>query len=209
MKKLFISISTALTAMYLYALGNSEVVAAPTDQKAISIGIVYSSKISKDYYKIEELNALLLKELNAAQKELLSMASEFDKMAKEYHELSEKSENPALTEDAKKKIKLDADAKLEILKQKEHAIRDFKVNSENRIAKMKMEEGAKVMAMINQKIGSMAKAKEMSLVFDGDNPGVFYAAESLDMTGAVLEALNAEQAKSATTTAPVSTVVKK
>ncbi|MDR1435158.1 MAG: OmpH family outer membrane protein [Puniceicoccales bacterium] len=169
---------------------------AETAKFSQEIGIVHSLKITGEYYRIRKLNETLSSEFNAAQKELLSMANEFQKMGGEYEKLLEESQNPALTEEAKKKRKVQADEKLEILRQKELAIRDFKTNSENRITKTKMDEGSKISTMIKQKMKDVAKEKGISLLFDADNPVLFYAADSLDVTDSVIAVLNADQPKS-------------
>jgi Skp family chaperone for outer membrane proteins len=170
--------------------------AAATAKFSREIGILHSLKITEEYHRIRKLNETLSAEFNAVQKELLSMVNEFQKMGGEYEKLLEESRNPALTEEAKKKRKVQADEKLEILRQKELAIRDFKANSENRIAKTKLDEGGKISATIKQKVENIAKEKGISLLLDADNPVVFYAADSLDVTDSIIAVLNADQPKS-------------
>ncbi|MDR2200582.1 MAG: OmpH family outer membrane protein [Puniceicoccales bacterium] len=155
--------------------------------------VIHSQKIANEYYRAKNLAESLTKNFNAAQKEFLSMLNDFEKMAQEYRDLEEKSGNPALTEEAKKKVKVEAEGKLEILRQKEHAIRDFKTNSENRLNEMRLEEGTKISATVRQKIEEVAKTKGLTLVIDGDSPLIFYSAGALDITEHVLGVLNADQ----------------
>ncbi|MDR1591183.1 MAG: OmpH family outer membrane protein [Puniceicoccales bacterium] len=168
------------------------------------IAIVHTSRIKDKYYKVKELNDILGKNIDAVQKELLSMASDFDKTRKEYQELIDRSENPALTEEAKKKVKTEAEDKLIALKQKENAILDFKTNSENRISKLSSEEGAKIVTMIRQKIENIAKTQGILCVLDSDSPGVLYGEDSLDITDNVIGALNADQPKPVTSSSTAS-----
>ncbi|MDR2812370.1 MAG: OmpH family outer membrane protein [Puniceicoccales bacterium] len=175
--------------------------AAPvaTVPKNKDIAIVYASKIQSKYHKVEALNDILKKNVDAVQKELISMLSEFEKVRKEHQELVNKAKNPALTEEAQKKIQAEADDKSIILKQKENAILDFKNNSESRISKIGAEESAKIVTEVRQKIGNIAKDRGILVVLDADGPGVLYAEETLDMTDDVLEILNADQPKSVVT----------
>jgi Skp family chaperone for outer membrane proteins len=160
-----------------------------------NVAVVSSSRISSEYYKLKEGKDNWTKAIDAAQKELLAMASEFEKTRKEYQDLLDKATNPALTEAAGKKAKTEAEDIMEILKQKELAIRDFKANSESRIAKMISDENTKISLLIKQKTGEIAQAKGVTLVFDGDAPTIFFAAVELDITADVIAALNADQPK--------------
>jgi Skp family chaperone for outer membrane proteins len=159
------------------------------------LGFVHFLEVKDKYYKINELNETLAKNVEAVQKELLSMASDLEKVGKEYQELADKAANPALTEEAKKKIKAEADDKLMILQQKENALLDFKTNSEKRISKIGSEGSAKILTTVRQKAGEVAKEQGFSFVLDADNPIVFYAADSQDITDLVLKRLNADQPK--------------
>ncbi|MDR1906664.1 MAG: OmpH family outer membrane protein [Puniceicoccales bacterium] len=202
-------------AIYLSAT-NSGKTKADTPSASVSamsknkdIAVVHSLKIKSEYYKVKEFNDALAKNIDAVQKELFSMASDFDRIRKEYQELIDKSENPALTEEAKKKVRGEADDKLGILKQKENAILDFKTNSESRISKMGSEESVKIATVIRQKIGDVAKARGIAFVLDGDNPVVFYATDTLDITDNVIATLNADQPKPVITVASETVPAKK
>ncbi|MDR0741114.1 MAG: OmpH family outer membrane protein [Puniceicoccales bacterium] len=159
------------------------------------IAVVHFTKIKDEYHRVKELNETLAKNVEAVQKELLSMVSDFEKAGKEYRELVDKAANPALTDEAKKKIKAEADDKLMILQQKENALLDFKTNSEKRITKIGSEESAKILTTVRQKAGEVAKEQGFSIVLDADNPMVIYSEDSLDITDSVLKALNADQPK--------------
>lgn len=169
------------------------------------IGTVSSQKMMNEYYRVKELNERLSGDFNAAQKELISMISDYEKITKEYQELEGKVNNPALTEEGKKKAKAEAEAKLSVLQQKENAINDFKTNSEQRIAQMRMEEGAKLATTVKQRISETAQSMGLTMVIDADNPGIFYANAGMDITTKVLEKLNADQGKKV---APVNTAAK-
>jgi Skp family chaperone for outer membrane proteins len=162
-----------------------------------SLGVVHFLKIKDECHKVKEFNETLKKNVEAVQKEMVSMASDLEKVGKEYQELADKAANPALTEEARKNIKTEAEAKLMVLRQKENALRDFGTNSEKRISKMGSEENAKILEMIRQKIKEIAQAQGFSIVVDADSPIVFYAADGLDITGPVIEVLNADQPKPA------------
>jgi Skp family chaperone for outer membrane proteins len=171
------------------------------------IGFVSSQKLISDYWKVKELNEKLTIHINAAQKELLSMASDFEKVAKEHQELNEKSNNPALNEEAKKKLKAEAEGKLIALKQKENAIGDFKTNSERRIMEMKQAERDKITDIIKKTIETVARAEEYTAILDKANPAILFADESSEITDKVLEKLNVTQPKPVAETNPAATGV--
>jgi Skp family chaperone for outer membrane proteins len=168
-----------------------------------NVAVVPTRKIQSQYDKIKEATESVQKCIDPIQRELLSMVSDCEKVRKEYQELLEKAGNPALTEEAKKKVKAEADEKLGALKQKELAVLDFKTNSENRISKMIEEENVKNVIVIKQKIGEIAKAKGISVVVDGDNPVILFSADALDITEIVITVLNADQPKIIVTESPV------
>jgi Skp family chaperone for outer membrane proteins len=175
------------------------------------IAVIYFAKIKDEYYRVRELNDALSKNIEAVQKEMLSMMSDLEKVGKEYRELVDKAANPALTDEAKKKIKAEADDKLMILQQKENALRDFKTNSEKRITKIGSKESAKILTTVRQKAGEVAKEQGFSIVLDADNPMVIYSEDRLDITDSTLKMLNADQPKpvEVVPVAPAATSVKK
>jgi Skp family chaperone for outer membrane proteins len=210
MKKLVMSMSLMVAVgARLQAADSKNVVdtkaktTAPAPQQKIDvslqklIGFISSQKLIGDYWKVKELNEKLTADVNAAQKELLSMASELGKAAKEQQELNEKSNNPALNEEAKKKLKAEAESKFLALKQKENAINDFKTNSERRIMEMKQTEGDKITDIIKKTIEAVARAEEYTLIVDKDNPAILFSDGSSEITDKVLEKLNATQPKPA------------
>jgi Skp family chaperone for outer membrane proteins len=218
MKKL-VALLCVIGVSYLSALDSGKTASDLGKAKAApsvpllskDIAIVRTSKIQSEYYRVKEVNDILEKNIDAVKKELASMVSDFDKTRKEYQELVDKSENPALTEEAKKKLKAEAEDKLIALKQKENAIRDFQTNSEKRISKMASDEGAKIVTTIRQKIETIAKALGIPCVLDSDAPGILYAADGLDITDRIIEALNADQPKppAAVPATPAAAPVKK
>jgi Skp family chaperone for outer membrane proteins len=171
--------------------------AASLIPKAVSpanIAIVFTSKLS-EYYKAKEANESCAKAIDGVQKELLSMGTEYEKLLKEYMDLLEKSKNPALTEEAKKKAKEEAEKLGETLKIKEIAMRDFKAGSEGRIVKLVSDTKAEIIQTIKQKVSEVAKAKGTTLVLEGDGPFVWFTEGAFDITEDVLTALNADRPK--------------
>ena len=165
----------------------------------MKIGTISSQKLTEGYYKIRALNQELENSIGAAQKELSTMMEGFEKDVSSFHELKTKTENPALTEDAKGKLKKELDEKAEALKQKENAIMDFKVNSEQRIAQKRAEEGSKITNNIRGTVALIAKEKGISFVIDGDNPVVFFTSDKIDLSEEVLVKLNVDQPKAPST----------
>jgi Skp family chaperone for outer membrane proteins len=160
-------------------------------------GVISSAEITKSYSKLNDVNKSLLVQFEAAQKELFSMAADFEKRFKEYQELEEKSNNPALNGEAKKKLKMEAELALEGVKQKQNAINDFRVNSENRMTQMKLDESAKIMLTIKQEVETQAKKRGFGFVIDKDNPCFFYVDDTYNITEEVLKELNAKAAAAA------------
>ncbi|MDR0590477.1 MAG: OmpH family outer membrane protein [Puniceicoccales bacterium] len=158
-----------------------------------NVAVVSTAKLGAEYYKAKEANANCASAIGGVQKELASMADECQKMFKEYNDLLEKSKNPALTEEAKKKAREAADSLKEALAIKECAAEDFKAASQTRIVKMIGDSKTEIMQGIKQKVSEIARARGIALVFDGDVPFIFFAEGAIDITGDVLTALNADR----------------
>ncbi|MDR1303263.1 MAG: OmpH family outer membrane protein [Puniceicoccales bacterium] len=178
-------------------LKKEDVVSAvlPTAEAAFpnKIAVISIAKFGAEYYKAKEANENCAKAIEGVQKELLSMGADYEKNVKDYKDLKEKSENPALTEEAKKKAKVEAESLEEALKIKESAIRDFKVGSENRIVKMVSDAKTEIMQLVKQKIREIAEKKNVNFVFDSEAPGMLLVMGALDITEDVLVALNADR----------------
>lgn len=184
---------------YLLA-GDKTKTSKPTDQVTMTsstgkIAFVDSQKLTEGYYRVKELNDALTIRLNAIQQELKSMFSEYEKVAKEYQELSEKANNPALTEEGKQKAQALASAKLEVLKQKESAVRAYREKAEDELVRQREDEGAKITDTIKKVIEEQAQLGGYSAVFDIATPSVVYHKEGLDITDPVLKILNIGQPK--------------
>lgn len=173
---------------------NSQVAAASSAEK---IAFVDSQRLSEGYYRVKELNDALTAQLNAVQQELKSMFAEYEKVAKEYQELSEKANNPALTEEGKQKAQALASNKLETLKQKESKIRAYREKAEEEIIRKREEGTAEVTSDMDKAIKEDALLNGYDVILRIEAASFIRA--GLDRTDAVSKRLNTNQPKVAAT----------
>jgi Skp family chaperone for outer membrane proteins len=169
------------------------------------IAVVHLGRIKDGYSAVNALNENLKQNIEAAQKELLLQASDFEKTEKEYRELADKAANPALTAEARKELKEKADAALLALQYKGSTVQNLKTIFEDRVSKMGSEGSLKILKTIRQKTEEVAKEQGFSIALDADSPVVFCAVGCPDITDPVIEALNADWSKSAAPAAPAAT----
>jgi Skp family chaperone for outer membrane proteins len=212
MKKLVVFLGVmGAGAIYLSATGSGKAKAdgtsAPPSKAAeccktagdCKIGVVHLSRVSGEYYAVKKLRDELVAIVGAVQTELSSMSSDHRNVKEDCERLNEKLNNPTLTEEAKKNIREELARKLELMKQKENAMRDFGESSQRRVSEMESGETAKILATIKQTTGEVAKKRGILFVFDGNSPIVLFADGALDMTEEVLGLLNRDQPKKVAT----------
>lgn len=194
MKKYIVFGGLLVSSMYALAVSSSQAEKEMKKDfcKKSVIATISSQKIVGDYNRVKEFNKNLEANVNSAQQELVTMMEAYEKAVKEYQELLEKSENPVLKEEAKSQLKKEAEEKLEVLRQKEQAMMDFRGNSEKRINQQRLDESMAINNNIRNVIAVLSKEKGVNVVLDSDNPGVFYADTDLDITTEVLTKLNAD-----------------
>src|SRR6266487_2005267 len=91
-------------------------------QPAPKLLVVDMAKLYDTHYKTEEQNAKLRVDEQKAQEAVEAMNKEGNALVEDYKGLTEQSNNPALTADAKAKSQNDAQKKLEEIQRKKNEI---------------------------------------------------------------------------------------
>jgi Skp family chaperone for outer membrane proteins len=133
-----------------------------------------------------ELKALadnLQKDGQKKMEELVSAREGIQKSA-------EKIDNPALTDEAREKMKTECEKQIEALREKETNFRQWQEESENRLSDMRSEMLSKTIVELKAIASEVAKERKALLVVNATNPDILYAASSTDISDEVITRLN-------------------
>lgn len=166
---------------------------------------VSSIKIGNQYTKVADLQKELEKNAIEIEATLKKLAEEYETLQKEYLQLAQNDKKETLTEEAKKEHEKILQNKLTILKEKEQNFTSIRNESEQKLIAIR-DEGSKDIALtIKATTKEIANKESVMFVIDSDNPSVFYANDSLDITDKVLKKLNDDAAALKAKTTVVST----
>ncbi|MDR2420430.1 MAG: OmpH family outer membrane protein [Puniceicoccales bacterium] len=155
----------------------------------------YDTAKSRD----EELKALadsLQKDGQKKMEELIAGREEIQKLA-------EKIDNPALADEARDKMKTEAEKLIEALQEKEVNFHQWQEEAESRLRDMRTQMLSKTIEEIKIIVSEIAIAKGALLVVNRTNPDILYAASTTDISEKTILRLNQRYP------APVKTVLAK
>jgi Skp family chaperone for outer membrane proteins len=147
----------------------------------------------------EELKALadsLQKDGQKKMEELIAGREEIQKLA-------EKIDNPALSDEARAKMKTEAENLIETLQEKEMNFHQWQEEAESRLRDMRTQMLSKTIEEIKIIVSEIAIARGALLVVNRTNPDILYAALATDITEQTILRLNQRYP------APVKTVLAK
>ncbi|MDR1413396.1 MAG: OmpH family outer membrane protein [Puniceicoccales bacterium] len=170
----------------------SFVVASDTFAAAQKILSVDIRKILENYEAAKTTRTTYEVSLTAADKELKEMYDSAVRLQEEIGVLHEKSENTALVDSAREKLKQEAAGKIETLRVKEEEIIQFRQDFNRRVVQRRNQEMTDQMQKIESTTATIAKQKKADIVLN-KNPGTLYVDDSLDISQLVIDALNAEK----------------
>jgi len=157
------------------------------------------------------VDRLLAKAPEKATEEVDKMNKEGNALVEEYKSLSEKSNNPALTADAKEKAQADAQKKFEEIQRKQQEIQQFIGQTRQSLAQRFQTFKNLMLEEISKTAAEVAKRKGATLLIDKSGPSVFgvsnilYTDTGYDITDEVMKELNKDRPANAPTTAPSAT----
>ena len=165
--------------------------------QSIKIATVDIDRLHRSYYKTREADAKLQKALETATQKAQKIQEDGKTLLDEYREIEERSNNPALTEEARQKAKDDLQAKSVVIQQKQMEFQQFQVNTRKSFEQRRKSMRDLMLDEIKKITVQLAREKGANLVFDTSGvsligiPAVLHADPAWDMTEDVLLILNA------------------
>lgn len=194
MKKLIISISTITAILTLSAIvvscnkeqsKNAGTAASSTVSSLESIVYVNSDSLLNNYEYFKEVKDKFQEKSKKAQADLTAKGTAFQREVADYQKNAGtlSADQRATTE--------------ERLARKQQELATYNQNAGNALANEESVENEKLYNKVSEYLKQYAKAKgyKIVLTYSKSNPSVLYADESLDITKAVVEGLNAEHKK--------------
>jgi outer membrane protein len=163
-----------------------------------SIITVDVSRLYEGYYKTKEATDKLQGRYDTAKAQLDEMMASGDVEVKAYQTMLEQTQNPALSDSARKDAEDDANLQMEKIRSLQQDVQTFQKSSQNQLAQQQATQRQFMLEEIKTVILEIAQDRKADLVFDistGINvglPSVIYANPAWDSTEDVLEVLNAD-----------------
>jgi outer membrane protein len=161
------------------------------------IAIVDLRKLFDDYYKTKAADSQLKDQAADLAKESKAYMEQYQKASDDYKKLLDEANNQAVSSDEREKRKKAAEGKLVEIKELETTIRQFENTARTTLEEKKRQMREKILTAIRDIINVKAKAAGYSMVIDtaaesvNQTPVVIYNNGDNDITGAVLQELNA------------------
>jgi outer membrane protein len=163
-----------------------------------SIITVDVSRLYEGYYKTKEAMDKLQGRYDTAKAQLDEMMASGDVEVNAYQTMLEQTQNPALSDSARKDAEDDANLQMEKIRSLQQDVQTFQKSSQNQLAQQQATQRQFMLEEIKTVILEIAQDRKADLVFDistGINvglPSVIYANPAWDSTEDVLEVLNAD-----------------
>jgi outer membrane protein len=161
------------------------------------IATVDLKKIFENYWKRKEAATALEERKAEEQKELKSLAGEFDKANEEYQKLLTEANNQAVSSEERDKSKKAAEEKYKQLKNISDDLATAKRGALERLDAQSKRLSETILDQIRTVVNAKAKQAGYTMVLDtstwvaGTTPAVLYSNNESDLTTSVLEQLNA------------------
>lgn len=177
-------------------------------QPAPKLLVVDMAKLYDSHYKTEEQNAKLRADEQIAQQEIEKMNKDGNTLVDEYKGLSEQSNNPTLTADAKTKSQNEAQRKLEEIQKKKNDISVFAQNTQRSLQQRLQTFRSLMLEEISKIATDVAKRKGSTLLLDKAGPtligvsNVIYADPAYEITDEVMKEINKDRPAASVAPAP-------
>ena len=194
MKKVSILVSSLLFAVVAQA--------APT------IYVVDTAQVYSNYYKAKEANAQIQSSVEQTNQELQKMDQKRQALVKELNAVEEKMKNPALTEEAKKKIAQEEGApKFNEIRAIEQNIQNVRAQASQRLEQNIQSIRAIHLQDIREAVAKIAESKKADFILE--KSVCLFSKPTVDLTQEVITAINASAPAASTAAAPAKTEAKK
>jgi outer membrane protein len=194
----------SLSVIAIFALS----AAIASAQPAPKLLVVDMAKLYDAHYKTEEQNSKLRNDEQKAQEEIEKMNKDGNVLVDEYKTLSDQSNNPALTADAKSKSQTEAQKKLEEIQRKKNEISTFAQNTQRSLQQRLQTFRSLMLEEISKIATDVAKKKGATLLLDKAGPtligvsNVIYADAAYEITDDVAKEINKDRPAASAVAAP-------
>lgn len=182
------NLKTILIVGGVFLLGNLFTYAASPSGKIITVDM---EEIYNNYGKAKESQEQFSNAVKNAREEINKMIQEGLKLGEEFQELQAKSNNAALTEEARKKYMDEAQAKAEAIQKKEVEINQFRQQTDQSLAQRRDSIINLHMSEIKEVVAKIAREKNAELALNASGLMVLYSDRGMDVTQDVIKMLNA------------------
>jgi outer membrane protein len=168
-------------------------------QPAPKVFVVDMAKLYDAHYKTEEQNGKLKVDQQKAEEELQKLNTEGNTLVKQFNELKEQANNPALSSDAKTKTQQDLEAKGQEIQRKQNEVNAFRANTQrslqqriNNFKQFLLEEISKIAVDIAKKKGATLLVDKSGPTLIG-LPSLLYFDPAYDITEDVSKEINKDR----------------
>ncbi|MEX2382673.1 MAG: OmpH family outer membrane protein [Opitutales bacterium] len=167
-----------------------------TAQTSLTIITVDMARLYENYHKTEEAQSRFEDVVQRARADTERLMEEGNTMVANYRELLERTNNPALSDQARLTAQREADELALQIREKENDLRQFQNATQRSLEERQDTQREMLLDEIMDVVMEFAREREASLVFDTSGPSliglpaVLYADDSFDITEAVLEEIN-------------------
>ncbi|HZL78605.1 MAG TPA: OmpH family outer membrane protein [Candidatus Limnocylindrales bacterium] len=149
-------------------------------------------KLFNGYWKTKSAQTLLEKSKADLRKDLKDMADNVEKSQADYKQLLEQANDPAISADERDKRKLAVADKAKEVNNQKAAFEQYQRQAEASVTEKSQRMSSNLVADIQKAVADKAKAGNYTLVLNSaTSEVVVYSDPGIDLTGAVLNQLNA------------------
>jgi Skp family chaperone for outer membrane proteins len=191
--------------MAILLAGKGSATAAEPAPIACSFLSFDASRVMGSYAMAQSRNAELEAMAKSLQQDGQKKMEELVAAQKEIREAAEKIDNPALTDEAREKLRAEVEKKVDALREKEMNLQRWREDSENRLGDTRSELLAKTIDELRVISAEIAQEKGATLVINRTNPDIIlYAAPATDVSDEMSSRLNRRYPVTAPAVVPAS-----
>ncbi len=161
--------SLTLKSILVAAFAGLFAVAAQA-QPAPKVFVVDMAKLYDGHFKTEEQNGKLKVDQQKAEDELQKLNTEGNTLVKQFNDLKEQLNNPALSADAKTKAQQDIEAKGQEIQRKQNEVNAFRANTQRSLQQRINNFKQFLLEEISKTAVDIAKKKGATLLVDKSGP---------------------------------------
>lgn len=170
--------------------------AITSQAQTLKIITVDISKLFEGYYKTEQAGEKIRLSLEKAQEQDNALVDQMKIEAEKYNELKERSDNPALTDEARQQAQADADAQMQQIQLLQKERQNFQANTQRSLQQRQNAHRELMLDEIQKAVSALARERGATLVLDTSGvtsntlPAVLYSNPDWDISDLVLYELN-------------------